>query len=205
MEEKRYEMRTNGGYNFFHVSSAFQKLIRRGKEEDALYWATELFDSGYGEYVMYRSIVIATEDVGLADPNVIVQIMALQDSWAYLKKKKNKHKPERLPLFHSVMVLARAKKSRLIDNKICQYWELKENVERLEIPDYAFDNHTIEGRMKGRGNDYFFEESAKITNDNLDAVPEDYTYRDKVWEQYKVLDKRKKRGGDGKSQSQLNF
>ncbi|HZJ13854.1 MAG TPA: hypothetical protein VFD27_02335 [Chthoniobacteraceae bacterium] len=42
---------TIGGYNCAEVASAMQKCIRRGLEDDALFWATELDRSNFGEYV----------------------------------------------------------------------------------------------------------------------------------------------------------
>jgi replication-associated recombination protein RarA len=38
----RYEVKTINGYEFFECSSALQKSIRRGLEDDALFWAVEL-------------------------------------------------------------------------------------------------------------------------------------------------------------------
>jgi replication-associated recombination protein RarA len=45
-----------------------QKCIRRGLERDALFWATELDRSNFGEYVWKRLRIIASEDIGIADP-----------------------------------------------------------------------------------------------------------------------------------------
>lgn len=39
---------TPGGYNCGEVTSAMQKCLRRGLDEDALFWATELDLAGYG-------------------------------------------------------------------------------------------------------------------------------------------------------------
>jgi replication-associated recombination protein RarA len=36
------QLKTNGGYVNSEVTSAMQKSIRRGLEEEALFWATEL-------------------------------------------------------------------------------------------------------------------------------------------------------------------
>src|SRR5579862_3163447 len=73
-------MKTIGGFNGYQVTSAMQKCIRRGLEEDALFWATELWASCNQtgrEYIWHRLRVIASEDVGLADNNACVQVSAL--------------------------------------------------------------------------------------------------------------------------------
>lgn len=44
-------LRTRDGYLNSEVTSALQKCIRRGDEDGALFWATELDLSNYGEYV----------------------------------------------------------------------------------------------------------------------------------------------------------
>ena len=77
------------GYLFNEVSSSFQKSIRRGWEEDSLYWAAELDRSGYGEYVWKRIRIITSEDIGLAEPYLPATIRALYENWVQEKKKKD--------------------------------------------------------------------------------------------------------------------
>ena len=48
------EQSTIDGYNCAEAASAMQKCIRRGLERDALFWATELDRSNFGEYVFKR-------------------------------------------------------------------------------------------------------------------------------------------------------
>ena len=45
------QLATVGGYLNSECTSAMQKCIRRGLEEEALFWATELDLAGYGAYV----------------------------------------------------------------------------------------------------------------------------------------------------------
>lgn len=176
---------TQNGSNFFHVSSAFQKSIRRYDEHRALFYATELELSGQIDYVWYRMFVISSEDIGLADPDIPVRLKALHEIYEMHKAKKNKHKPERLPFVHAVMMLTRAKKSRIVDNKLCMYYDLRNEIPHPDFPDYTFDMHTKEGKAKGRGNDYFYFESAKIENVGIKAVPDEYKIRDLVWNLYR--------------------
>ena len=42
------QLTTEGGYLNSECTSAMQKCIRRGLEEEALFWATELDLAGYG-------------------------------------------------------------------------------------------------------------------------------------------------------------
>jgi hypothetical protein len=79
------ETLTPGGYLAGEVASALQKEIRRGHEREALFWATELELKGNGQYVWKRLKIIASEDVGIADSNVAVQVRALHENWKDVK------------------------------------------------------------------------------------------------------------------------
>ncbi|HVN97092.1 MAG TPA: hypothetical protein VMT62_11730 [Syntrophorhabdaceae bacterium] len=172
-----YQIKTKKGYDFFEVSSAFQKAIRRGDEEVALFFATELETSGYGEYAWKRMKIITSEDVGLAEPNMPANIMALYDMYCQQKKKKDDHSgSETLFLIHAVLLLCRAKKSRLIDWAIIAL--LNEHPSRhMEIPDYAYDKHNAKGRSMGRGWDHFYNEGTKLENHTPVEGEEDFKAR----------------------------
>lgn len=156
-------LKTTNGYHFSEVASAFQKSIRRGIEQEALYWGTELDQSGYGEYVWKRMRIIVSEDIGLAEPMLPAVIWSLYQMWvAQRKKKDEKHHPERLFLIHGILLLVRAKKSRIVDHATVIYYS--GNLPHLEIPDYALDKHTMRGRRMKRGFEHFFTEGMKLEN-----------------------------------------
>lgn len=149
---------TVGGYLCEEVASALQKCIRRGLEEDALFWATELDLSGFGEYVWKRLKIIASEDIGLEEGSGrAVIIRSLYENWREQRKKDDKrHAPERLFLVHAVLVLCRSYKSRVVDNALIVFYEGER--EQREIPDFALDRHTQRGRRLKRGWTHFFTE-----------------------------------------------
>ena len=160
-------MTTPGGHLCGEVASALQKSIRRGLEQEALYWASELDLAGYPDYVFRRLRIIASEDVGMADPMVAVQVRALSLNFAEQRKhnktsKSGTRSGKRLFLAQAVMVLCRARKSRMVDHAVMAVWEGERP--RLEVPDWALDKHTARGRKLGRGEDHFFDEGARIEN-----------------------------------------
>ena len=55
-------IRTVCGYDFFEVSSAMQKAIRRADTGVAGFFALELWASGYRDYVWKRLYTISAED-----------------------------------------------------------------------------------------------------------------------------------------------
>jgi replication-associated recombination protein RarA len=157
------EIITPGGYKAAEVTSAMQKSIRRGREEDALFWATELDLAGFGEYVFKRLKIIASEDVGLADLYICIAVQSLYQSWLEQRKKKDeRHGPERLFLVHAVLLLSRAKKSRTVDHALIAMYEAPRTTR--EIPDYALDRHTSRGRARKRAWKHFWEEGARLEN-----------------------------------------
>ena len=107
--------------------------------------------------------MIASEDVGLADPlaSLIVDVLEKQYYDAVAGKKDS----SRLFFVHAVLYLARSPKNRIVDNLLSVVYNDKE---RLEIPDYALDKHTVRGKKMGSGLEHFFAEGAKLVNQALE-------------------------------------
>ncbi len=192
----QYEMELQSGLNFYVVSSAFQKTIRRGMEHEALWFGTELYLSGYEEYAWFRLRVIVSEDIGIANPSLPAQIQSLYQTYLDFKKKKNKHGPEKLPFFHALLLVIRSPKSRLIDNLLAEYMFIRETVEvpDLNAPelDFVSDMHTFAGKKLGRGLDHFYEEGGKIEDCPDWLIKEEFDVRDRVWHKYKIEEEKEK-------------
>ena len=165
-------MRTRGDFALDEVASALQKTIRRGEEREAIFWATELDLSGYGNYAWKRLRVICSEDVGLAWTESPAVIRALFDMWQDTRKTEKDRPPERstamLFLVHAVCLLARAPKSRLVDNACAVFYSGDRIAMKVAIPDYAVDHHTARGRKLGRKEADVYDESYRITNCAVD-------------------------------------
>jgi replication-associated recombination protein RarA len=188
------ELTTPGGYKCGEVASAMQKCIRRGRADDALFWATELDltrsgpdCTGFGEYVWKRLKIIASEDVGLADNSAAPTIQALYQHWLEQRKKKDtRHAPERLFLVHAVLYLAHTVKSRLVDHALIAMYEAKRPAR--EIPDFAKDRHTAAGRKLRRGWKQFWEEGARLENQAKLSDPYEATARATRFDRQRELD-----------------
>ena len=153
---------TPKGYHRDEVVSALQKEIRRGKEYNAVYWAVEL-ESFNAKALWDRLRVIASEDVGVAEPHAPLIVDALES--AYWDAKKKKKDESKLFFVNAVVVLARAPKCRVADDLMITLVDSIERGERLDMPDYAVDKHTYRGRRMGRGMKYFLEEGSRIVNE----------------------------------------
>ncbi len=160
-----FQLKTKKGYDFFEVASAFQKSIRRCDEKQAMFWAIELYETGYQKYAWKRMVIMASEDVGLGSVNVITTIMSLKQSYDFLASLKEKGLPEKLPFTQAVLLLTRCMKSRYVDLAISVYWQ--EHKEKMyAVPDYVFDMHTRKGKSMNRGLEHFYKVAALINNPN---------------------------------------
>lgn len=158
-----YHLTTEGGYDLYECASALQKSIRRGLERDAMFWAAEM-ETRYADYLWFRLVVIANEDIGLAAPHVVVLVESLRQQYAFLKERKGRS--ERLVLANAILALCRAKKTRLSDDfQACVYLRREFEGLRLEVPDYALDKHTRRGKMMGRSWDHWFEVGSVVANE----------------------------------------
>lgn len=141
--------KTVRGFALGECMSALQKAIRRCDEKSAVCWAVEMDQSGHGKILWNRLLVITTEDVGLADPYLPATIRALYENWCDFQPRKGKPKhSDRLWTLHAVILLARAPKSRRVDNAIWASYAVEEPL-LDEIPDYALDAHTARGKRMG--------------------------------------------------------
>jgi replication-associated recombination protein RarA len=128
------------GYDKGEVISALQKAIRRGHEAEALYWAHELLDSNETYRMWRRLVVIAAEDVGLADPDMTAKIMTMKQAHDFGR--------ESNILFQAVMMLCRAPKNREADDASYLYFLRRKKGWRIPIPPEAVDGHTRRGRSQ---------------------------------------------------------
>jgi len=157
---------TPRGYDFHELLSALQKDIRRGNEYEAMFWAVEL-ESFNSTALWNRLRVIASEDIGIANPLAPLVIDVLEKEYDDAKERGNDS--YRLFLTHAVLFLARSRKSRIVDDLLnVVYGEIQHEDKKLPVPDYALDMHTSRGRRKGRSYDHFFSEGNKLGNEVLE-------------------------------------
>ncbi len=161
-QQELFQLLTKNGYNFDEVASALQKEIRRGNEENAMYWALELHESNYNGYLFRRLPVIAAEDIGLASPETVSQVCQVCQYGLYMFD--NKKRIDTALLGFLILLMCRAKKNREGDEFVNIMQDRRRRSNYLDMPDYAVDMHTKRGKQMGRGENFFWEEGAKINN-----------------------------------------
>jgi hypothetical protein len=126
-------------------------MIRRGKEKEALILMQELCSSGYPAAVARRLMIIAVEDIGLANPEAVAQVYTLCMGYLALKKDMGANRdPEPLAIYMSVMLLARSPKNRETDD--AQIWMLAARDKGLvDIQKVIDDNPCIPDRHTDSG------------------------------------------------------
>jgi putative ATPase len=98
------------GEEHFNIISALHKSVRNSDPDAGLYWLARMLEAGEDPlYVARRLVRFASEDVGLADPQALVQAMAAQQAVHFIGM------PEgALALAQAVVYLAGAPKSNAL-------------------------------------------------------------------------------------------
>jgi len=155
-----FYLKTKNDHTVDEVASALQKSIRRGKEQDAFYWAQELCPK-YEDYLWKRISTIAYEDIGALVPgNIPSAISRMRDDYFYFRKKGDIGAV--LVLSNAILLLSRSEKSRIADNFLITMGDELDGGRNEEIPDYALDKHTRRGRQFRRKGEHFVEEGTKL-------------------------------------------
>ncbi len=99
-----YDKSRDGHYNLI---SALHKAVRGSDPDAALYWLARMLDGGEDRlYIARRMVRMAIEDIGLADPQAVVQALAAKDVYDFLGSPEGE-----LALAQTVVYLATAPKS----------------------------------------------------------------------------------------------
>ncbi|QQO07538.1 AAA family ATPase [Breznakiella homolactica] len=122
----------DGDYHFDTIS-AFIKSIRGSDPDAALYWLAKMVRAGEDpSFIFRRMIILAGEDVGMADPNAITVVISCAEAFERIGF------PEgNFPLAHAVLYLATAPKS----NTAMAFFDALKEVDRedAEVPNHLRD------------------------------------------------------------------
>lgn len=91
----------------YNLLSALHKSLRGSDVDAALYWANRMLVAGENPLIIARRLIkVATEDVGLADPNAVLQAIAAHQTYSMLGSPEGE-----LAITNAVIYLATAPKS----------------------------------------------------------------------------------------------
>ena len=131
-----------GGDSHYDTISAFIKSIRGSDPDAAVYWLMKMIDAGEDpRFIIRRLIILAGEDIGLADPNALRMATSAAYAFDYIGL------PEGLfPMIEAAIYLATAPKSNsiLVTMGNVQKWQKEHGVGRVPI-------HLMDGNRDAKG------------------------------------------------------
>ena len=102
------------GEGHFNLISALHKAVRGSDPQGALYWLARMIEGGESPlYIARRVVRMATEDIGLADPQGLTIALAAKDAYDFLGSPEGE-----LAIAEAVVYLATAPKS----NRVYTAW-----------------------------------------------------------------------------------
>lgn len=153
-----------GGDQHYDVISAFIKSIRASDPDAAIYWLARMIDAGEDAlFIARRLVILASEDVGLADSRGISVAIAAQQAVHFVGMPEGFY-----PLAHATLYLARAPKSNSVGRAYSAAMADVEGTRNDPVPLHLRNAPT--GLMKelGYGRDYHYaHDDYSIKQENL--------------------------------------
>ncbi|MBI9051717.1 MAG: AAA family ATPase [Anaerolineaceae bacterium] len=148
--QKRVVVYGKNGDAHYDTVSAFIKSVRGSDVDAALYWLAKMIKAGEdSRFILRRLLVLASEDIGMADPQALVVVSAALQSFEFIGM------PEGVfPLTQATIYLATAPKS---NSTLCIYdvMAMLEEEGDDEIPIHLMDsNRDSKGLGHGKGYQY---------------------------------------------------
>jgi len=83
--QKRVLLYDKAGEEHYNLVSALHKSVRNSDPDAALYWFVRMIEAGEDPlYIARRVVRMASEDIGLADPNALAICVAARDAYDFL-------------------------------------------------------------------------------------------------------------------------
>jgi putative ATPase len=173
--QKRVLMYDKAGEEHYNLISALHKSVRNSDPDAAIYWLARMIEAGEdGLYIARRVVRMASEDIGLADPNALGITLAARDAVDFLGM------PEaNLALAQAVVYLCAAPKSNAL---YTAYGAVREDVERTaQDPVPLHLRNAPTGLMKalGYGEGYQYAHDVESRVADMQCLPDNL--KDRVY------------------------
>jgi len=165
------------GDQHYDVISAFIKSVRGSDPDAALYWLFLMVEGGEDpEFIARRLIILAAEDIGLADPHALPLAMAAAQALAYVGLPEATYH-----LSEATIYLATAPKSNSVARAIAKARQLVNDGPSPSVPPHlrsaAYPGAEKLGHGSGYLNSHDFEGGVVEQQYFPDGVPPDVLYR----------------------------
>ena len=153
-----------GGDAHYDTVSAFIKSIRASDPDAAVYWLARMVDGGEDAlFIARRLVILASEDVGLADAQAIQVAMAAQQAVHFVGMPEGFY-----PLAHATLYLAKAKKSNSVGRAYSAAMRDVQETRNDPVPLHLRNAPTGLMRGLGYGKDYHYaHDDYEVRQENL--------------------------------------
>jgi len=157
-----------GGEEHYNLASALIKSLRNSDVDASLYWLARMIEGGADPvFIARRLCILASEDIGLADPQAMVQAAAAADIVQLIGL------PEALfPLSQATIYLARAPKSNAVKNAYHAAVSDAAETARVPVPLHLRNAATPLMKHLGYGKDYRYVHSDPHAKEEMECLPE---------------------------------
>ena len=164
-----------GGEEHYNLISALIKSLRNSDVNASLYWLARMIEGGADPvFIVRRLCILASEDIGLADPNAMVQAAAAAEIVQLIGM------PEGLfPLTQATIYLARAPKSNAVLRAYSAAHKDATETSREPVPLHLRNAPTPLMKHLGYGKEYRYVHSDEGAKDEMSCLPE--TLKGKVY------------------------
>ncbi|HYJ51973.1 MAG TPA: replication-associated recombination protein A [Allosphingosinicella sp.] len=196
-----YDKDREGHYNLI---SALHKAIRGSDPQAALYYLARMLTAGEEPlYLLRRLTRAASEDIGLADPNALVQCIAAKDTYDFLGSPEGE-----LAIVQACLYLATAPKSNATYMAQKAAWRSAKDTGSLMPPKNILNAPTKLMKQIGYGKGYQYDHDAEggFSGDNYWPeemapqtfyTPTDRGFEKRVAERMAWWEEQRKAKGDG--------
>ena len=156
------------GEEHFNLISALHKSLRDSDPDGSLYWYCRMIEGGEEPlYIARRLIRFASEDIGIADPQALVQAVAGRDAYHMLGSPEGE-----LALAQVVVYLATAPKSNSVYTATKSVRELIRQTGSLPVPLHIRNAPTQLMKELGYGKGYLYAHDSPQGLVDQDHLPE---------------------------------
>lgn len=163
-----YDKDREGHYNLI---SALHKSLRGSDPQAALYYLARMLVAGEEPlYVLRRLVRFASEDIGLADPQALVQCLAAKDAYEFLGSPEGE-----LAVVQACLYCATAPKSNAAYKAQKAAWKSAKDTGSLMPPQNILNAPTKLMKDIGYGKDYAYDHDTADGFSGADYWPEGMT------------------------------
>jgi len=157
-----------GGEEHYNLASALIKSLRNSDVNASLYWLARMIEGGADPvFIARRLCILASEDIGLADPQAMVQAAAAADIVQLIGM------PEGLfPLTQATIYLARAPKSNGVLRAYSAAHKDATETSREPVPLHLRNAPTPLMKHLGYGKEYRYVHNDAAAEEEMSCLPE---------------------------------